>query len=42
MMAAVSSISAMNVDTPRSWQSPAPTRAKMASRAEMRALVQGT
>ena len=30
-MAAVSSISAMKVETPRSWQSPAPTRAKIAS-----------
>ena len=41
-MAAVSSISAMKVDTPRSWQSPAPTRAKMQSRTAMRASSQGT
>ena len=41
-MAPVSSISAMNVLTPRCWQSPAPTRAKMASLVEMRAEVQGT
>lgn len=41
-MAAVSSISAMNVDTPRCWQSPAPTRAKMASRTAMRAESHGT
>jgi len=30
-MAEVSSISAMKVETPRIWQSPAPTRAKIAS-----------
>lgn len=42
MMAAVSSISAMNVDTPFCWQSPAPTRAKMQSRTEMRASAHGT
>ena len=30
-IAAVSSISAINVETPRSCESPAPTRAKMAS-----------
>mmetsp|Transcript_16291 Transcript_16291/g.40540 ORF Transcript_16291/g.40540 Transcript_16291/m.40540 type:complete len:203 (+) Transcript_16291:582-1190(+) len=41
-MAAVSSISAMKVDTPRCWQSPAPTRAKMASRTEMRAASHAT
>jgi len=32
----------MKVETPLSWQSPAPTRAKMQSRTAMRALVQGT
>lgn len=31
MMFAVSIISAMKVETPLRWQSPAPTRAKMAS-----------
>lgn len=36
-MAAVSSISAMKVETPRVWQSPAPTRANTASRTESRA-----
>jgi hypothetical protein len=41
-MAAVSSISAMKVDTPRVWQSPAPTRAKMQSRTAMRAESHGT
>mmetsp|Transcript_13810 Transcript_13810/g.37312 ORF Transcript_13810/g.37312 Transcript_13810/m.37312 type:complete len:393 (-) Transcript_13810:2644-3822(-) len=41
-IAPVSSISAMKVLTPRCWQSPAPTRAKMASRTQMRAEVQGT
>jgi hypothetical protein len=41
-MAPVSSISAMKVLTPRCWQSPAPTRAKMASRGAMRALSAGT
>jgi hypothetical protein len=41
-MAPVSSISAMNVDTPRAWQSPAPTRAKMASRGVILALSAGT
>lgn len=34
-MLAVSIISAMKVDTPLSWQSPAPTRAKIASTIEM-------
>ena len=38
----VSSISAMKVDSPRSWQSPAPTRQKSASRTEMRACSAGT
>jgi len=38
----VSSISAMNVDTPRSWLSPAPTRHKIASATQMSAKVQGT
>lgn len=41
-MAAVSSISAMKVDRPRIWQSPAPTRAYSASRTEMRASEAGT
>ena len=41
-MAAVSSISAMKVETPRSWQSPAPTRAKMQSRTATSAASQGT
>jgi hypothetical protein len=41
-IAPVSNISAMKVDTPRCWQSPAPTRAKMASRGAMRALSAGT
>jgi hypothetical protein len=41
-MAPVSSISAMKVDTPRAWQSPAPTRAKIASRGAMRAESAGT
>lgn len=41
-MAAVSSISAMKVEMPRSWQSPAPTRAKMQSRTAMRACSHAT
>lgn len=41
-MAAVSSISAMKVEMPLSWQSPAPTRAKMQSRTAMVALSHGT
>ena len=41
-MEAVSSISAMKVLTPFCWQSPAPTRAKIASRTEIRAESQGT
>ncbi len=41
-MAAVSSISAMKVERPRIWQSPAPTRAYSASRTEMRASEAGT
>jgi len=41
-IAAVSSISAMKVEMPRSWQSPAPTRAKMASRMAILALAHGT
>ena len=41
-MAAVSSISAMKVDTPLSWQSPAPTRAKIQSLMAMCASSQGT
>jgi hypothetical protein len=41
-MAADSNISAINVDTPRNWQSPAPTRAKIASRGERRADDAGT
>ena len=41
-MAALSSISAMKVDTPRAWLSPAPTRAKMASRTGITARAQGT
>ena len=41
-IAAVSSISAMNVEMPRIWQSPAPTRAKMASRIAIFAEAHGT
>lgn len=41
-MAAVSSISAMKVDTPRIWLSPAPTRARMASTTETSASSHGT
>jgi hypothetical protein len=40
-IAAVSSISAMKVETPRTWQSPAPTRAKTQSLTEMTAWSQG-
>ena len=38
----VSSISAMNVDTPRDWTSPAPTRASTASTGEISASSHGT
>jgi len=41
-MVAVSSISAMNVETPRAWQSPAPTRARMASTTESSHASHGT
>lgn len=40
-MAPVSNISAMKVLTPLCWQSPAPTRAKIASRGAIRALSAG-
>uniref|UniRef100_A0A2P2J8C9 DNA mismatch repair protein MSH2 n=1 Tax=Rhizophora mucronata TaxID=61149 RepID=A0A2P2J8C9_RHIMU len=39
---ALSSISCIKVETPRNWQSPAPTRANMQSRIEMLALSHGT
>ena len=39
---AVSSISAMNVDTPRSWLSPAPTRQSTESKTGRRASLHGT
>mmetsp|Transcript_20898 Transcript_20898/g.64986 ORF Transcript_20898/g.64986 Transcript_20898/m.64986 type:complete len:279 (-) Transcript_20898:409-1245(-) len=42
MIVAVSSISAMNVERPRAWQSPAPTRARIASVSEMVASSHGT
>mmetsp|Transcript_13681 Transcript_13681/g.19746 ORF Transcript_13681/g.19746 Transcript_13681/m.19746 type:complete len:246 (-) Transcript_13681:1939-2676(-) len=41
-IAAVSSISAINVETPRSWLSPAPTRARILSVIGMSALWAGT
>lgn len=41
-IAAVSSISAMKVDTPFSWLSPAPTRQRIESKIGMLAWVHGT
>ncbi len=41
-MEEVSSISAMKVDIPRSWLSPAPTRTRMASTMEIVAELAGT
>ena len=41
-MVEVSSISAMKVETPRAWQSPAPTRARIESVIEISASSHGT
>ena len=41
-MVAVSSISAIKVETPRDWQSPAPTRARIESVTEISAESHGT